>query len=125
MQLSGKIIANLPVTTGQGKNGNAWVSQDFVLQTFDQYPKNVCFNLWGDKVETTDTTVGREVTVEFSIESREYGGRWYTQCKAWRVSNYISQTDQYVAKNQSYVRYTPDVNYTPDPNITEDDSLPF
>jgi len=38
MEISGKIIAVLPMATGEGKNG-IWRSQDYVLETSDQYPK--------------------------------------------------------------------------------------
>ena len=38
MEIQGKIIDILPIQTGQGKNGT-WRSQDYVLETADQYPK--------------------------------------------------------------------------------------
>ena len=47
MEISGKIIAVLPLQSGEGKNG-PWRSQDYVLETQEQYPKKVCFNLFGN-----------------------------------------------------------------------------
>lgn len=84
MEISGKIIAVLPMATGEGKNGT-WRSQDYVLETFDQYPKKVCFNLFGDKIEQYPMAIDDEVTVSFDIDSREYNGRWYTNIRAWKV----------------------------------------
>ena len=84
MEISGKIIAVLPQATGQGKNG-MWRSQDYVLETADQYPKKVCFNLFNDKIDQFPMAIDDVVNVSFDVESREYNGRWYTDVKAWRV----------------------------------------
>ncbi len=84
MEISGKIIAVLPLQSGQGKNGQ-WRSQDYVLETGDQYPKKVCFNLFNDKIDKFPVAINEQVTISFDIESREYNGRWYTTVRAWNV----------------------------------------
>jgi len=84
MEISGKIIAVLPMATGEGKNG-IWRSQDYVLETSDQYPKKVCFNLFNDKIDQFPMAIDDVVNVSFDIESREYNGRWYTSIRAWKV----------------------------------------
>jgi len=84
MDISGKIIAVLPLATGQGKNGT-WRSQDYVLETGDQYPKKVCFNLFNDKIDQFPLTIDDQVNVSFDVESREYNGRWYTTVRAWKI----------------------------------------
>ena len=84
MEISGKIIAVFPQATGQGKNG-MWRSQDYVLETADQYPKKVCFNLFNDKIDQFPMAIDDLVNVSFDVESREYNGRWYTTVRAWKV----------------------------------------
>ena len=84
MELSGKIVKVLPLQTGQGKNG-IWKKQDYVLEYGDTYPKLVCFNLWGDKVDQFALGEGEAVTISFDVESREYNGKYYTDVKAWKV----------------------------------------
>ena len=84
MEISGKIIAVLPLQSGQGKNG-LWRTQDYVLETADQYPKKVCFNLFNDKIDKFTIALDDTVTISFDIESREYNGRWYTSIRAWNV----------------------------------------
>lgn len=88
MEISGKIIAVLPMATGEGKNGQ-WRSQDYVLETADQYPKKVCFNLFNDNIDKFGLRIGidKQVKVLFDVESREYNGRWYTSIKAWQVDS--------------------------------------
>jgi hypothetical protein len=88
MEVSGKIIAVLPIATGQGKNGT-WRSQDYVLETADQYPKKVCFNLFGDKIDQFPIAIDDQVNVSFDIDSKEYNGRWFTNIRAWKVEKNV------------------------------------
>ena len=81
MNISGKITQILPEAKGEGRNG-PWKRQDFILETDDQYPKKVCISVWNDKVDVGKLQPGDPVTVEVSVESREYNGRWYTDVKA-------------------------------------------
>lgn len=86
MDISGKIIAVLPEQGGTSKMGNEWKKQEYVLETHDQYPKKVCFQIFGaDKIQQAGIQPGEEVRVYFDIDSREYQGRWYTNISAWKV----------------------------------------
>jgi hypothetical protein len=85
MEVSGKVIQKLPEVGGNSKTGNAWKKQEFILETEGQYPKKVCFSLWGDKIDQFGVTEGEQVTISIDVESREYNGRWYTEVKAYRV----------------------------------------
>jgi hypothetical protein len=88
MELSGKIIAILPLQSGEGRNG-AWKKQDYVLEynTNSQYPKKICFNLWGDKIDQFNIKEGQELTINFDVDCREYQGRWYNDIRAWKVES--------------------------------------
>ncbi len=85
MDLSGKIVSQLPEVGGNSKTGNAWRKQEFILETGGQYPKKVCVSLWGDKIDQFGLKVGEQVTMGIDVESREYNGRWYTEVKAYKV----------------------------------------
>ena len=85
LEFEGNLVKVLSEVTGQGKNG-AWVKQDFVLETEDQYPKKACFTAWGDKAADLKTfSLGEKLRVTFSVESREYNERWYTDLRAFRI----------------------------------------
>ena len=84
MELTAKLIQLLPLQTGTGKNGE-WKKQDIIVETDGTYPKKVCISIWGDKINTSQLQVGRQLKVSFDVESREYNGRWYTDVKAWKV----------------------------------------
>ena len=86
MEITGKIIAVLPERGGTSKTGNEWKMQEYVLETHEQYPRKMCFNVFGaDKIAQFNIQAGDELTVSFDINAREYNGRWYNDIRAWRV----------------------------------------
>jgi len=87
MDIVGKITQVLPAQEGVSKStGNPWKIQAYVLETQEQYPRKVCFEIFGeDKIKNNPCNVDDIVTVSFDIESREFNGRWYTSIRAWRV----------------------------------------
>ena len=86
MYVVGKIIQVLPVQEGVGRNGNPWKVQPYVLETLDQYPRKVHFEVFGeDRIKQNPCEIDQLVTVSFDIESREFNGRWYTSIRAWRI----------------------------------------
>lgn len=86
MEIVGKIIQVLPLQEGVGRNGNPWKLQAYVLETQEQYPRKVHFEVFGeDRVRNNQCNVDDVVTVSFDIESREFNGRWYTSIRAWRI----------------------------------------
>jgi hypothetical protein len=120
MDISGKIIAVLPIATGQGKNGT-WRSQDYVLETADQYPKKVCFNLFGDKIDQFPIAIDDQVNVSFDVESREYNGRWYTTIRAWKIEKNVVSASQGSASSFS----APAPSFDAAPGAGEGSDLPF
>lgn len=93
MEISGKIIQVLPLQEGVSKTGNPWKVQSYVLETQEQYPRKVCFEIFGeDKIKNNLCNIDDIVTVSFDIESREFNGRWYTSIRAWKVQQGIVDT---------------------------------
>jgi hypothetical protein len=85
MEIIGRVAQLLPLVTGQGKNGE-WRKQEFIIEIADgQFPKKICFSLWGDKIGQAGLALNETVKVFFDIESREYNARWFTEAKAWKV----------------------------------------
>lgn len=85
MEISGKIVRVLPEKSGQSARG-PWRKQDYILETRSQYPKQICFMVWGDKIDEFGIQEGQELQISIDIESREYNERWYTDVKAWKVA---------------------------------------
>lgn len=93
MELTGKIIAVLAERGGVSKAGNEWKIQEYVLETMEQYPRKMMFNVFGaDRIAQFNIQLGETLTVSFDIDSREYNGRWYNDIRAWKVDRNVAPT---------------------------------
>lgn len=85
MEIEGKIIAVLPAREGVSSRGTNWKSQDYVIETHEQYPRKCCFNVFGDRIAQFNIQIGQELRVSFDIDAHEYQGRWFNSLRAWKV----------------------------------------
>ena len=86
MEIKGTIIKVLEPQSGVSKTGNPWKIQGYVMEIPGNYPKNVAFEVFGEeRIEQNKAEVGENVTIQCEPESREFGGRWYTTLRAWKV----------------------------------------
>lgn len=123
MEITARVIAVLPIESGTSKSGNAWQKQSFVVETAEQYPKKMCFQLFGDKVSGCPA-VGDEVKVLFDIDSHEYNGRWFTQLNAWKVEKPMAAQPVQAPAQQPQPTY-PTYPTQPSPLAPREDDLPF
>lgn len=93
MEITGKIIAVLQPNSGvSARTGNSWMSQEYVIETHDQYPRKCCFRIFGeDKIKQFNIQSGEELTVSFDIDAHEYNGRWFNNITAWAVNRNVQQ----------------------------------
>ena len=87
MEFSGKIIAILQPKSGVAKaTGNEWKAQEYVIENHDQYPKKMCFEVFGaDKIDQFAIQMGEELSVSFDIDARQWQDRWFNSIRAWKV----------------------------------------
>ena len=87
MELTGRIIAVMEPRSGvSARTGNAWMTQEYVLEVPGQYPKRCVFNIFGeDRIKQFNIQNGDELTVQFDIDAREYQGRWFNDIRAYNV----------------------------------------
>ena len=87
MELTGKIIAVLPANSGVSqRTGNAWMSQEYVIEVPGQFPRKCVFRLFGeDRIKQFNIQNGEELTIQFDIDAHEYNGRWFNNIRAWNV----------------------------------------
>jgi hypothetical protein len=123
MEIKGKIISILPLATGTSAKGT-WKKQEYILQTTEQFPKKICFVVWGDKIDEYALKTNDSVEVSIDIESREFNGRWYTDVKAWKV---VKESRGAVQQDDSFPPLPPVPPEPMDPGTGENmaDDLPF
>ncbi len=118
LEIEGKVILVLPEQSGTSQAGKTWRKQSFVIETEEQYPKKVVFNVWNDMVDTVKQLAsGTKVKVAFRVESRQFNERWYTDLTAWKITKIITQDITANTSNTSQPPVTP-----PDDAIYEDNT---
>ena len=94
MELQGKVIAVLPERSGVSARGE-WKTQDYVIDTHDQYPRKMVFNVFGaDRIAQFAIKAGEEITVSFDIDAHEYQGRWFNSIRAWNIQRVDAAASQ-------------------------------
>lgn len=140
MELEGKIIAVLEARSGVSpRTGSPWMVQSYVLETHEQYPRRMCFDIFGeDKITQSNVQVGQELKVSFDIDAREYQGRWYNSIRAWKVepagqpaaapvmgAQFTAQQPAYTAAPQQPAYAAPATSAAPAIEQESTDDLPF
>lgn len=87
MELTGRIIAVMEPRSGvSARTGNAWMTQEYVIEVPGQYPKRCVFNIFGeDRIKQFNIQNGEDITIQFDIDAREYQGRWFNDIRAYNV----------------------------------------
>lgn len=108
MEIEGKIIAVLPAREGTSSRGTQWKSQDYVIETHEQYPRKCCFNVFGgDRIQQFSIQTGEELRVSFDIDAHEYQGRWFNSLRAWKVERIDPNAAQGVPQAAPYGAQAP------------------
>ncbi len=126
MEIAGKIIKKLDVVTGNSARGE-WKKQEFIIETEDKYPKQVCISAWAEKVdELTRFNINDKVKLSLNAESREYNGRWYTDLRFWKIENLAGTSNNVPSNNNAAAPAAPVVeDFSNFDNSQESDDLPF
>lgn len=120
-------MAVIPAQEGVSRAGNEWKKQEYVIETEDQFPKKVCFQIFGaDKIAQANVQQGENVRVSFDIESREFNGRWYTNINAWKVERADAWRENTAETVQPSGPVYPQFDDAPEsPPPAPSDDLPF
>ena len=84
----------MPERSGVSAHGE-WKTQDYVIETHDQYPRKMVFNVFGaDRIAQFAIKAGEEITVSFDIDAHEYQGRWFNSIRAWNIQRIDAAASQ-------------------------------
>ena len=133
MDLSGKIIAVLPASSGVSqRTGNSWMSQDYVIEVPGQYPKKCVFRVFGeDRIKQFNIQMGEDVTVSFDIDAHEFNGRWFNDVRAYNVVRGAAPVGGAPVQGAAFAQGAPQDATSPFPPAPEPagegsaDELPF
>ncbi len=129
MEIIGKMVRLGNLTEGTSPRG-AWRKQDLIIETLEQFPKNICLVCWGDRVaEAQNFVPGQIIRAQISIESREFNGKWYTDVRPFRFEMDSNQnTTASAPQQQAPMQYAPQAEPATSTDYFESDNgddLPF
>lgn len=131
MELLGRIIAVLHERSGTSARGE-WKAQSFVIETHDQYPRKMVFDVFGaERLQRFNIKSGDEVKVFFDIDAHEYQGRWFNNIRAFDVQRLDAAAAQAAGQAASADPQTTQAAPAPFPPAQPDaagestDDLPF
>lgn len=133
MEIQGKVIAVLPERSGVSARGE-WKSQTYVIETQEQYPKKMAFDVFGaDRIASFGIHSGEVINVSFDIDAHEYQGRYFNQIRAWNVTKVSQQAAAQALAGvaQPSAPYTPPAqpqqpqSGAPSSDAQSSDDLPF
>lgn len=133
MEIQGKVIVVLPERSGISQRGE-WRSQTYVIETQEQYPKKMAFDVFGgDRIVNFGIQLGEVINVSFDIDAHEYQGRYFNQIRAWAVSKVSQQAAAQAPAGvaQPSAPYTPPAqpqqpqSGAPSSDAQSSDDLPF
>ena len=94
MDLTGTITVVMPAQSGVSqRSGNAWMSQEYVMEIPGQWPRHIVFRIFGeDRIKQFSLRQGEQnVTIQFDIDAHEYNGRWFNEIKCYNVLRSVGQ----------------------------------
>ena len=95
MELEGKIIVVGNTRGGVSTRGNQWKVQEYVLETMEQYPRKMAFEVFGeDRIQQFNIQLGQMKRVSFDIDARQWNDRWYNSIRAWKVEDITAPSAQ-------------------------------
>lgn len=84
MEIVGKVVRLGALTEGQSARGQ-WRKQDLIIETEEQFPKQVCLTCWTNQIEEIQHFApGQTIKAQIDLSSREFNGKWYTDVRVWR-----------------------------------------
>lgn len=105
-------------TEGTSAKG-AWKKQEAVFETRGDYPHKVCVIGWGAMVETLQACkAGQAYDLKIDVESREFNGKWYTDCKCYGIAAHPTEQPKPQQATQTRIDTVP-------PAVDPNGDLPF
>lgn len=119
MELEARVVQVLPLEKGVTKSGDEWKKATLIVETNGQFPKKVALSNFKRAEEFNAIPVETQCKFRIDVESREWNGKWFTNCNcyAWEVAG---ETPQPIYA-QPQPTQQPPVNV----QVQEQDELPF
>lgn len=92
MNLQGKLKTKISEKSGVSERTNKeWKIAEFLLEVSARVNYMVCFKVRdADRIKKFEAYIGKDVVIDFGVQSHEHNGRWFTEVEAWGIGEYIN-----------------------------------
>lgn len=86
MEFTGILKKVFDLRSGTKKDGGTWQSQEFLVETIEQYPQKAVFECSGDKIDFLSTfPLGTQIKVVFNFKANEWNDRFFNKLSVWKI----------------------------------------
>ena len=86
--ISGRLHRKYPTES----KSNSFQTREFVIQTQEQYPQFIKFQLTQERCNAIDPyEEGDVINVQFDLRGREWQDKYFTNLNAWRIEKMSSE----------------------------------
>lgn len=93
MELQGRVIKVLPITTGTKNDGTQWRKQEFVFGYYenptDIYERSIKLDLMNEKIDEYHLQEGDKITVRIGLGCHEYpqgSGKYFNDIRTGTIT---------------------------------------
>lgn len=89
MEFVGLLKQRLDFQQGSGSHGD-WKIATYLLETIESFPKHMVVKVFdglNGRLAKFDALIGKNVTVYFDCDAREYNGRYYNEIVAGGIKS--------------------------------------
>lgn len=126
MEIIGTIKDVFQPQSGTSQRGNQYTTQTILITYGDRYPKDLALTLMNNSVETYGAYLrpGLQLKFYFEASSREYNGRFYTECTVWKIESLQAQPQAQTYHAASMPVPAPTAAPAPMPTVTPQPQYP-
>jgi len=89
MEIKGVVKDITEKLTGTS-NGKGWSKYAIILDTGNEHNPLIAVDVFNEKVTAK---IGDTVNISINLSSREYNGKWYTNCSAWKLEQVANDSE--------------------------------
>lgn len=88
IKFTGNLVKKVAEHEGEGRYGHYKVAT-YLLEAVEMFPSRLVVDVRdgeSGRIAQWDQLIGKNVSIRFDINAREYNGRWFNSLNAWGIS---------------------------------------
>lgn len=85
MNIKGKIKWVSEIKRFHTKDNRTIEKKEAVIETEEQYPQSLFFEITGNDVQNEFLMEGQKVEVDYNMHAIEYKGKYFNRARAWKI----------------------------------------